>query len=86
MNNTADEKGTTMPHVIVKLVTGKTEEQKKRLAAEIVKVVMGVLNLGEEAVSVAFEEVNPQDWAEKVYKPEILGKRETLYKQTGYTM
>ena len=73
-----------MPHVIVKLWPGKSEQQKTRLADEIVKAVMSVLNYGEESVSVAIEEVEPQDWAEKVYKPEILGKPATIYKKPGY--
>jgi len=75
-----------MPHIIVKLATGKSEPQKRRLAAEITKDVMDVLNTGEEAVSVAMEEVRPEDWAEKVYRPEIQGKLEALYKKPGYTM
>jgi 4-oxalocrotonate tautomerase len=75
-----------MPHVIVKLWPGKSEQQKIRLAEEIVKDVMNVLNYGEESVSVAIEEVEPQDWAEKVYKPGILNNSEKLYKTPGYTM
>jgi 4-oxalocrotonate tautomerase len=75
-----------MPHIIVKLWLGKSEQQKIRLAEEIVKDVMNVLNYGEKSVSVTFEEVKPQDWAEKVYKPDILNKPEELYKQPGYTM
>ncbi len=75
-----------MPHVIVKLWPGKSEQQKTRLAEEIVKDVMKVLNYGEESVSVAIEEVKSQDWAEKVYKPDILNNSETLYKKPGYTM
>jgi len=63
-----------MPHVIVKLWPGKSEEQKTRLANEIAKNVMDILHYGEESVSVAFEEVTSQDWAEKVYKPDIKGK------------
>jgi 4-oxalocrotonate tautomerase len=51
-----------MPDVIVKLLSGKSEEQKDWFAKEIVKDVMNVLNYGEESVSVAFEEVTPQDW------------------------
>jgi 4-oxalocrotonate tautomerase len=35
-------------------------------------------------VSVAFEEVDPNDWAEKVYKPDILNNEENLYKKPGY--
>jgi 4-oxalocrotonate tautomerase len=75
-----------MPHVIVKLWPGKSEQQKIRLAEEIAKDVMNVLNYGEESVSVAIEEVEPQDWAEKVYRPDIINSSENLYKKTGYTM
>jgi len=75
-----------MPHVIVKLWPGKTEQQKKQLAQEITNSVMSVLQYGEESVSVALEEVKPNDWAEKVYRPDILGKWDTLYKKPGYTM
>jgi 4-oxalocrotonate tautomerase len=75
-----------MPHVIVKLWPGKTEKQKARLAQAIAEDVMAVLNYGEESVSVAFEEVRPDEWAEKVYKPDIVSKPEGLYKKPGYTM
>ena len=47
---------------------------------------MNILNYGEESVSVAVEEVKPQDWAEKVYKSDILNNSEKLYKKPGYTM
>ena len=73
-----------MPHVIVKLWSGKSEQQKKRLAEEVTKAVMSTLNYGEESVSVGIEEVKPQDWTDQVYKPDILGKRETIYKEPGY--
>ena len=73
-----------MPHVVVKLVPGKSNEQKTRLAKAITKDVMEVLNYEEEAVSVAFEEVDRQDWAEKVYKPEIQDKWDAVYKKPGY--
>ena len=46
-----------MPHVVVKLWPGKSEKQKTKLAEEITKSVMEVLNYGEESVSVAMEEV-----------------------------
>jgi len=75
-----------VPHVIVKLWPGRFEQQKKRLAERIAKDVMDVLNCEDESVSVAFEEIASSDWAEKVYRPEILGKPELLYKKPGYTM
>lgn len=73
-----------MPHVIVKLWPGQTEQQKQQLAQRITKDVMDVLNYGDESVSVAFEEISAQDWAEKVFKPDILNKPEQLYKKPGY--
>jgi len=73
-----------MPHVLVKLVPGKSEQQKTQLAVEITKDVVSILGYGEEAVSVAFEEIQPQDWTEKVYNPEIRDKWEMVYKKPGY--
>ena len=75
-----------MPHVVVKLWPGKSEAQKVRLAEKITRDVMEVLDDGEESVSVAFEEIKSSDWAEQIYKPEIKGKWDTLYKKPGYTM
>ena len=73
-----------MPHVIVKLWPGKSEAQKARLAEAITKDVVSILHYGEESVSVAMEEVNPQDWVEKVYRPDIRNRSKNLYKQPGY--
>ena len=75
-----------MPHIIVKLWPGKSEQQKHQLAKEITSSVMSVLHYGEESVSVAFEEIKSNDWAEKVYKPDIRGKWDMLYKKPGYKM
>ena len=61
-----------MPHIIVKLWPGKSEPQKVRLAEAITKNVMKIFNYGEESVSVAMEEISPQDWSKKVYQPDIL--------------
>lgn len=73
-----------MPHVIVKLWPGKSEQQKTRLVEAITKNVMEILHYGEESVSVAIEEVKSHDWLEKVYKPDIQKKPEILYKKPGY--
>jgi 4-oxalocrotonate tautomerase len=75
-----------MPHVIVKLWPGKSEEPKNQLAERITKDVMAVLSYGQESVSVAMEEVEPRDWAEKVYKPDIVNKPDQIYKKPGYDL
>lgn len=73
-----------MPHVIVKMHPGRTEEQKTRLANQIVKDVVEITQCEERVVSVAIEEVDPGEWAEKVYRPDILDRKGTLYKKPGY--
>jgi len=73
-----------MPHVIVKLWPGKSERQKARLAEAITRSVTEILHYGEESVSVAVEEISPQEWVEKVYKPEIKNSLDKLYKRPGY--
>lgn len=73
-----------MSHVIVRLYPGRSEQLKTRLAAEVAEAVMNVLNFGEEAVSVAIEEIETEDWAEKVYQPDILDHPERVYKKPGY--
>lgn len=75
-----------MPHVIVKLWPGKSEQQKQRLADAITQSVKEILQYGDDAVSVGFEEVPSSDWKEKVYRPDIQAKPETLYKKPGYKM
>ena len=75
-----------MPHVVVKLYSGRSEREKSVLADEISKAAMRVLHCGEESVSVAIEDVKPADWAEKVYRPDIVGNAERLYKKPGYAM
>jgi 4-oxalocrotonate tautomerase len=73
-----------MAHVIVKLWPGKSEQQKTRLAEAITRDVMSILHYGDESVSVAMEEVRPEQWVEKVFKPEIKNKFDKLYKKPGY--
>ena len=73
-----------MPHVIVKMHSGRSEQLKAKLAEEVTKAVTSTLNLGRESVSVALEDIAPSDWTEKVYKPDIVGKSETIYKKPGY--
>jgi 4-oxalocrotonate tautomerase len=36
------------------------------------------------ALSVAIQDVTPERWVEDVYKPDILGKADEVYKKPGY--
>jgi 4-oxalocrotonate tautomerase len=73
-----------MPHVIVKLYSGRSEQQKARIAEEVTKAIVASTQNAEGSISVSIEDVEPSDWTEKVYKPDIIGKPATLYKKPGY--
>jgi 4-oxalocrotonate tautomerase len=73
-----------MPHVIVKLYSGRSDEQKNALAKAVTRAVTSTLHYGEESVSVGIEDVDPKHWTEQVYKPDIIQKSKTIYKKPGY--
>ena len=73
-----------MPHIIVKLYPGRTKEQKLRLAEEITKDVAAIAICEKDAVSVSFQEIEPEKWVEEVYIPDILNNEANLYKKPGH--
>jgi len=73
-----------MPHIVVKLFSGRSEAQKLRIADEMTRAIVRSAMCVEEAVSVAIEDVAPGDWGAKVFEPEIAGRADTLYKKPGY--
>ena len=73
-----------MPHIVVKLYAGKTDEQKSELTQKIVDVFMTTLGSSESSLSVGIEEYDPKDWKEKVVAPDIEAKADTLTKKPGY--
>ena len=73
-----------MPHVLVKLYSGRSDEQKARLAEAITHAVTATLHCPDDDVSVAIQDVTPDDWTESVYKPDILGNSALLFKKPGY--
>lgn len=72
-----------MPHVIVKMYPGRTEDQKKRLTEAIVRDVTTILKCGEESVSVGIEDIAPADWDAQVRKPDIERDPSKIYKKPG---
>lgn len=72
-----------MPHVVVKLWPGRSDEIKADLAQVLAKDVAEGLKVDISDVSVAFEEVAREDWGEQVYKKEIKENR-NLYVKPGY--
>ncbi len=72
-----------MPHIELKVYPGYGEEKLKKLSELVARDAVDVLGVPEKVVSVAYEEVKPEDWEDSVFKPLIDG-RDTLLKAPRY--
>ncbi|MBQ4093350.1 MAG: tautomerase family protein [Firmicutes bacterium] len=59
-----------MPYIAIKSYP-KDEETKKLLVEKINDVVMEVTGCPPQAITISLEEILPEDWEEKIVKPEI---------------
>lgn len=73
-----------MPHVIVKMIEGKTEEQKQAMTAAVAEALKTTLGCSDSAISVAIEDFPKEDWTDAVYVPDIQGKVDQIYRKPGY--
>ncbi len=75
-----------MPHVIIKLYPGRSEEQKQLCTQKIVETLIETLKTDEKSISIAFEEIPKEVWKEEVFLPDIMEKEKMLFKKPGYNM
>ncbi|MCJ2185758.1 tautomerase family protein [Novosphingobium beihaiensis] len=73
-----------MPHVSVKMYSGRSDAEKQALTDRITAAVRETLGYGPESVSIAIEDVSPSQWMSKVYGPDIQQKEDKLFKRPGY--
>lgn len=57
------ERKRQMPIITVKLVKGRTVEQKQRFVEAVTKEAVKILDVKEEWVTVLFEEYDRENWA-----------------------
>lgn len=74
-----------MPHIILKIASGQSEETKQKIVSDFVEVITKNTENPEEAVSVAIEEVDKEYWETAVYDVDIKPNLEKLYKKPGYS-
>ena len=66
-----------MPHISIKMVKGRTEEQKDAMATAAKEAVMKSVGVGDAYVSVSIEDFTPQEWQD-IFKAEITDKPQAL--------
>lgn len=73
-----------MPHISVKMYPGRSEEEKQAIAAALAEAMMASSGCSEKSLSISIEDVEPANWKDAVYAPEIDAAGERLYKKPGY--
>jgi 4-oxalocrotonate tautomerase len=73
-----------MPHISVKMLEGRSEEQKKKLADALVKALTEELHCSPHYVTCTVEDYTAEEW-QGVFKKEISDKpQERGYKKAEY--
>ena len=71
-----------MPHINVKMIEGRSEEQKKALAKALQKALVDTLGCGDMWVSVSIDDYSGKEWQD-VFEKDIKGSAH-LYKEPEY--
>ena len=72
-----------MPHISVKMLKGRTEEQKKALATALSEALKDTLKVGDAHISVTIEDFTAVEWQDE-FKKEITDKPSAIYKAPAY--
>lgn len=72
-----------MPHISVKMMKGRSEQQKKELAAALEKTLSETLGCPTTWITVSIEDFTGEQWQE-VFKKEITDNKEHVYKDAEY--
>mgnify|MGYP005769890749 FL=1 len=73
-----------MPHISVKMLKGRSEEQKKRLAAALVRALTEELHCSDHYVTCTVEDYSAVEW-QTVFQREIAEKPvHVVYKKAEY--
>ena len=73
-----------MPHISVKMLKGRTEEQKRNLAEALAKTLTEQLRCSSQHVTICIVDYTPVEWQE-VFKREVTDKpAEKIYKKPEY--
>jgi len=73
----------TMPHVVIKTISGPSQQQLQEAAEQISKIVNKTMGKPEKYISVSIEEYSVVEW-EGVYN-EYVKDRDNILVKPGYT-
>lgn len=72
-----------MPHIGIKMLKGRTQEQKEKLAAALVRTLTKELGCSEHYVTCTIEDFDAVQW-QKVFEEEVTEKQDKVFKKAEY--
>lgn len=72
-----------MPHISLKMIEGRTEEQKKKACEKLVAALKEAIGVPDMYISCSIEDYTAEEW-QKVFKEEITDNKEHVYKEPHY--
>ena len=72
-----------MPHIRIKMLEGRTEEQKKKAAEAVKNALADALGMGDHYITVTIEDFNAEEW-QNVFKTEVTDKSDKVYVKPKY--
>ena len=72
-----------MPHIAVKMLKGRTEEQKKAAAEKLTAALCEAIGCGDSHVTVTVEDFTAKEWQD-VFAEDIEGKSDELFRKPQY--
>ncbi|MCQ2535036.1 MAG: tautomerase family protein [Clostridia bacterium] len=70
-----------MPHVTIKMWTGRSDEIKTRLSEKVAQTIADDLGCKLSDVTVAVDDVNKEDWVDQVVSKEIENNPNIYFKK-----
>lgn len=72
-----------MPHIGIKMLEGRTEEQKKKAAEAVKNALADALGMGDHYITVTIEDFNAEEW-QNVFNTEVTDKSDKVYVKPKY--
>jgi len=73
-----------MPHIVVKMYKGRTDEQKQKMCDAVSSALIESINCSDDHISIAIEEYDKEAWGKEVFYPEIMKNVDKLHKKPNY--
>ena len=72
-----------MPHISIKMLAGRSEEQKKKAAEAVKNARAESLGMSDHYITATIEDFSPEEW-QTVFKEEITDKPDKVYVKPQY--